>query len=131
MHKVFQLLLQIVVSYIYINAVASQCPAGQSKVTGGVYEPNAYSNSFVIREVVYVGPKGCIRQCLHQMGCDAVNYGTNYTCELLVTNPRDEIWNVSNSFFTRVDDWKMVRINIKNIDNCDLPNVLSVIFFFR
>ena len=89
---------------------ASQCIANQLSIIGGDYQISTYSNSFVIRETSYTGPKGCIKECLYQYGCDAVNYKTSHTCELLSTMAGDEKWTKQYSFFSEIADWKMVII---------------------
>lgn len=103
-----RVLLQAILFGILGDVNAGQCRAIQNKISGTKYKPGLYSNSFVIREVPYVGPRGCIRECFYQRGCDAVNYMTDNTCEILSTNHRDDKLTKNNSLFIRIADWKMV-----------------------
>lgn len=108
-----------VMTFIMCNCdEESQCIANQANITGGEYQPTVYSNSFVIRETSYTGPKGCIKECLYHRKCNAVNYQTKSTCELLFTEAGDDKWKRESSFFSEIADWGMVMLIAYGSINC-------------
>ena len=94
-------------------------------VSGGVYTQNLYMDSYVIRAHDRTGPKMCIKDCLLQSECNAVNFRKkDWACELLkVSYPADQSSASLDFSYTPIDSWTMVRllfyvvaVSAKNID---------------
>ncbi|VDI63776.1 Hypothetical predicted protein [Mytilus galloprovincialis] len=64
-------------------------------------------NSYVIREEHNSGPKMCIRDCLLQHGCNAINYNDNKNCELLSTEESDTNSNIDGHHYSSITNWTM------------------------
>ena len=78
---------------------------------GGTFQNNQMMNSYVLLWIKNTGPKMCVRNCLVYTGCHAVNYHKqNMTCQLLkVSYPDDHSKDQSESMFTEIDKWTLVR----------------------
>lgn len=77
-------------------------------ITGSSFTTNRYMNSYVIREEHNSGPKMCIRDCLLQHGCNAINYNDNKNCELLSTEESDTNSNIDGHHYSSITNWTMV-----------------------
>lgn len=80
-------------------------------ITGGSYTDNRYMDTYVIRAKGHSGPKMCIRECLMQADCNAVNYKeSSRFCELLLANMSvDTHMSSAGDHFSLISDWTMVR----------------------
>lgn len=78
---------------------------------GGTFLNNKMMDSYVLLWIKNTGPKICIRNCMSYTGCNAVNYNKqNMTCQLLkMSYPGDHINDQSESMFTEIDKWTLVR----------------------
>lgn len=86
-------------------------------VSGGVYTQNVYMDSYVIRAHDGTGPKMCIKDCLLQSECNAVNFREkDWTCELLkVSYPADQSSVSLDYSYTPIESWTMVRLYFYDI----------------
>ncbi|XP_063406479.1 fibropellin-3-like [Mytilus trossulus] len=76
-------------------------------ITGSSFTTKRYMNSYVIREEHNSGPKMCIRDCLLQHGCNAINYNDNKNCELLITEESDTKSNIHGRHYSSITNWTM------------------------
>ena len=78
---------------------------------GGTFQNNQMMNSYVLLWIKNTGPKICVRNCMVYTGCNAVNYNKqNMICQLLkVSYPGDHSNDQSDSMFTEIDKWTLVR----------------------
>jgi hypothetical protein len=78
---------------------------------GGTFLNNKMMDSYVLLWIKNAGPKICVRNCMSYTGCNAVNYNKqNMTCQLLkMSYPGDHINDQSESMFTEIDKWTLVR----------------------
>ncbi|CAC5383716.1 CSMD [Mytilus coruscus] len=49
----------------------------------------------------------CVRDCLLQHECNAVNYHENKTCELLITEESDMTSNTDDYYYSSITNWTM------------------------
>lgn len=103
-------------AYILQTCLSSSCP-NILNVTGGEFITDTYSRSYVIRAQNGAGPKMCIRDCMLQQSCNAVNFRlVDFTCELLNSTITDEIKIGTDFMFSELTNWTMVSAGISLLE---------------
>ena len=80
-------------------------------ITGGVFLKDKYMYTDVILSYDQVGPRMCVADCMMYTDCNAVNYRPDKLhCQLLTeTNPVNQLWNRTGSYYTQMKSWKKVN----------------------
>ena len=105
-------LFLVTAAYILQTCLSTTCP-NVLNVSGGKFIPNTYRKSYVIRAQNGTGPKMCIRDCMLQQSCNAVNFRLiDFTCELLNSSTTDKIQIGTDFIFSELTDWTMVSTGI-------------------
>lgn len=103
-----------IVFFCIISRILKICNCycnNDENVTGGAFTDGTYMDSYVIRAHSGTGPKMCIRDCLLQSDCNAVNFKkADWTCELLSISGGDQSTVQADFFYSSITGWTMVRL---------------------
>ena len=104
-------MLKLALILLYLKICAcSKCDIIVN-VTGGFFTENVYMDAYVIRAHSGTGEKMCVRDCLMQSDCNAINFRQkDWSCELLsVSYPGDQLTSAPEYSYSNISQWTMVR----------------------